>query len=96
MWSPAIKQLSHQIFEELQHLYRDFHRHPELSFKEKDTSEKIAAYMENLGCTVQKNVAGTGVVALLMGAKKGPTVAIRADIEALPVEEKSGLPYKSN
>ncbi|WP_286953401.1 MULTISPECIES: M20 metallopeptidase family protein [Aminobacterium] len=95
MWSPAIKQLSHQIFEELQHLYRDFHRHPELSFKEKDTSEKIAAYMENLGCTVQKNVAGTGVVALLMGAKKGPTVAIRADIDALPVEEKSGLPYKS-
>ncbi|MDD2206247.1 MAG: M20 family metallopeptidase [Aminobacterium sp.] len=93
--SHAIKKQSQDIFEELQVLYRDFHKHPELSFQEHETSEKIATYMEQLGCSVQRNVAKTGVVALLKGAKDGPTVAIRADIDALPIEEKSKLSYTS-
>lgn len=67
--SHAIKKQSQDIFEELQVLYRDFHKHPELSFQEHETSEKIATYMEQLGCSVQRNVAKTGVVALLKGQR---------------------------
>ncbi len=76
-------------------LRRDFHAHPELSNREFETSKKVAAKLRSLGLEVQTGVAHTGVVALLKGGKPGPIVALRADMDALPVTEVTGLPYAS-
>ncbi len=80
---------------ELIRIRRHFHENPELGFEEFQTSAHIADILESLGLEVQRNVAKTGVVALLKGAKPGKTVAIRADIDALPVQELNDVPYKS-
>ncbi|MRH99597.1 amidohydrolase [Kriegella sp. EG-1] len=72
-----------------------FHEHPELSNREFKTAEKIANHLEALGIEVQKGVAHTGVVGLLKGNKPGKVVALRADIDALPVTERNDLPFKS-
>jgi amidohydrolase len=74
---------------------RDFHEHPELSNQEYKTAEKIAAYLKSLGMDVQTGVAKTGVVGLLKGDHPGKVVALRADIDALPVTERNDLPFKS-
>ena len=74
---------------------RDFHEHPELSNREYKTAEKIAAYLKSLGMDVQTGVAKTGVVGLLKGDHPGKVVALRADIDALPVTERNDLPFKS-
>lgn len=74
---------------------RDFHQHPELGNKEFRTAEIIAKHLESLGMEVQKNVAVTGVVGLLKGAKPGPVIALRADMDGLPVTERGNLPFKS-
>ncbi len=74
---------------------RDFHRHPELGFQEVRTSAKLAEFLEGLGLEVTRGVAQTGVVARLKGAKPGKTVLVRADIDALPIHENSGVPYSS-
>ncbi|GIW24038.1 M20 family metallopeptidase [Meiothermus sp.] len=74
---------------------RDFHRHPELAFQEVRTSTKLAEFLEGLGLEVTRGVAQTGVVARLKGAKPGKTVLVRADIDALPIHEDSGVPYSS-
>ena len=74
---------------------RDFHEHPELSNQEFKTAEKIAAYLKSLGMEVQTGVAKTGVVGLLIGDHPGKVVALRADIDALPVTERNDLPFKS-
>lgn len=81
--------------DELIELRRDFHKHPELGFEEFRTSQIIADYLEELGLEVQRNVAKTGVVALLRGVADGPTLLMRADMDALPVEEENDVPYKS-
>jgi amidohydrolase len=78
----------------LEKLYAHLHRHPELSFHEKETSERLAEELRPLGFEVTQNVGGYGVVALMRNGK-GPTVMIRTDMDALPVEEKTGLPYAS-
>jgi amidohydrolase len=75
---------------------RDIHQNPELSNREFKTAEKIANHLKSLGITVQTNVAHTGVVGILKGKKPGKVVALRADIDALPVTERSDLPFKSN
>ena len=72
---------------------RDIHQHPELGFKEKRTAALIAETMENLGYRVQTGVGKTGVVAELGEGK--PVVAIRADMDALPIQEANDVPYKS-
>lgn len=72
-----------------------FHQYPELSNREFNTAEKIVKHLKELGLEVETNVAHTGVVALLRGDKPGKTVALRADIDALPVTERNNLPYKS-
>jgi amidohydrolase len=72
---------------------RDFHMHPELGFKEGRTAAKIAEIMEDLGCRVQRGVGKTGVVAELGEGK--PVVAIRADMDALPIQEANQVPYRS-
>ena len=74
---------------------RYFHEHPELSNREVKTGAKIAEHLKGLGLEVQYPVAKTGVVALLKGGKPGPVVALRADIDALPVTERNSLPFAS-
>lgn len=74
---------------------RDIHQNPELSNREFKTAEKIAAHLKSLGIEVETGVAHTGVVGLLKGKKSGKVVALRADIDALPVTERNDLPFKS-
>jgi amidohydrolase len=74
---------------------RDFHQFPELSNREFKTAEKIAAHLKNLGLKVQTGVAKTGVVAILEGGKPGAVVALRADMDALPVPERVNIPFAS-
>jgi len=74
---------------------RDFHQNPELSNREFKTAEKIAAHLKALGLEVQTGVAHTGVVGLLKGDHPGKVLALRADIDALPVSERADLPFKS-
>ncbi|MDP4987266.1 MAG: amidohydrolase, partial [Porticoccaceae bacterium] len=75
-------------------LFIDFHQNPELSLVEFKTAKKIAAELRASGFKVTENVGGTGVVAILKNGP-GPLVMMRGDIDGLPVEEKSGLAYKS-
>lgn len=74
---------------------RDFHAHPELSNREFRTADIVAAHLRELGLKVQVKIAHTGVVALLEGAHPGPVVALRADMDALPVAEEVDLPFAS-
>ena len=74
---------------------RDIHQNPELSNREFKTAEKIATHLKSLGIEVQTGVAHTGVVGILKGDNPGKTVALRADIDALPVTERNDLPFKS-
>jgi len=74
---------------------RDFHMHPELSNREERTSRVVAERLRALGLEVKTNVARHGVVAVLKGAKPGPVVAVRADMDALPIQETIDVPYKS-
>jgi hippurate hydrolase len=79
---------------DLQKLYLDLHQSPELSFHEEKTAAKMAERLKALGYTVTTGVGGNGVVGVLVNGK-GPTVMLRTDLDALPVEEKTGLPYAS-
>ena len=74
---------------------RDFHQHPELGNKEFKTAEKIAKQLRSYGIEVETGVAHTGVVGILKGGKPGPVVALRADIDGLPVTERVNLPFAS-
>src|SRR3954470_2598406 len=74
---------------------RDIHQHPELGDQETRTSGIVADHLRSLGLEVRTGVARTGVVAVLKGTKPGPTVALRADMDALPVKEPKGLPFAS-
>lgn len=75
---------------------RGIHEHPELSNREFRTSELVAKHLRALGLDVQTGVAHTGVVGLLRGGLLGPTVALRADMDALPVTERTDVPYRSH
>src|SRR5690349_17982174 len=75
-------------------LYVDLHEHPELSSHETQTAAKLATRLRGLGYEVTEHVGGTGIVAILKNGA-GPTVMLRTELDALPVEEKTGLPYAS-
>ncbi len=75
---------------------RDFHQHPELSNREVRTAGRVAEHLKSLGLEVQTGVAHTGVVGLLEGAHAGPVVALRADMDALPVAEEVDVPFASS
>jgi len=83
-----------QIYPQLDALYVDLHKNPELSTKEQRTSARMAEELRKLGYEVTAGVGGTGVVGVLRNGK-GPTVLLRTELDALPVEEKTGLPYAS-
>lgn len=74
---------------------RYFHEHPELSNREVNTAAKVAEHLKSLGIEVQTGIAKTGVVGLLKTGKPGPVIALRADMDALPVTERNSLPFAS-
>jgi len=74
---------------------RDIHQHPELGNREFRTAQKVAEHLQSLGLEVRTGVAHTGVVAILRGGRPGPVIALRADMDALPVTEQVDLPFKS-
>lgn len=91
-----------KLFLELEELYpqmvewrRHLHQHPELSFKEVQTSKMIAELLESWGIEVRKNVGGGGVVGTIRGGKPGKTIALRADFDALPIQDLKEVDYKS-
>src|SRR5262245_37678775 len=90
-----IRQRAAQIEAQLIAWRRDIHEHPELGEQETRTAGLVAAHVTRLGLEVKTGVAKTGVVALLQGGKPGPVVALRADMDALPVKEPAGLPFAS-
>jgi hippurate hydrolase len=77
-----------------EHLYRELHQHPELSHEEQRTAALVAARLRGAGFDVHEGIGGTGVVGVLRNGE-GPVVLLRADMDALPVEEATGLPYAS-
>lgn len=83
------------IYEEAVRLRRMIHENPELGFEEYKTAEIIANYLQELGIEVTTGVAKTGVVGILQGEKEGPVLALRADIDALPIHENTDVSYKS-
>lgn len=92
---PSINQKSDALKDQVIAWRRDFHEHPELGNQEFRTAGIIAAHLKSLGLEVQEKVAITGVVGILRGGKPGPVVALRADMDALPVTERGNLPFKS-
>src|SRR5690606_2237032 len=78
----------------IEELYKHLHAHPELSFQEKETSKLLADEVRKTGFTVTENVGGYGVVGVLNNGN-GPTMLVRADMDALPIKEETGLPYAS-
>ena len=83
------------LFSEMVAIRRDLHMNPELSFQEKRTPAFIANYLKELGLEVKTNVGDNGVVGYLTGGKPGKTIALRADFDALPIEDEKDVPYKS-
>ena len=84
-----------RIQKEIIKIRRDFHKHPELSFQEIRTSKIVADKLESFGIDVKRKVGKTGVVGILKGKSKGKIIAFRADMDALPIQETSNVPYKS-
>jgi hippurate hydrolase len=87
--------ISTEVFDQMVELRRDLHRHPELSHKEQKTAELIARQLERLGIQYKMGVAETGIVAEIPGQIEGPLVALRADMDALPIHEETGLEFSS-
>ncbi|MBS0012162.1 MAG: amidohydrolase [Bacteroidales bacterium] len=92
-----IRYKAREIFDEAVRLRRHFHKYPELSFKEYKTSEFISAYLTENNIDYVSNIAGTGIIAQVQG-KKGPgrVIALRAEMDALPINENSGREYASD
>ena len=90
-----IDQRARAIEDKLIAWRRDIHQHPELGNQETRTAKLVADHLRALGMDVKTGVAGTGVVAVLKGGKPGPVVALRADMDALPVKEQVDVPYAS-
>jgi len=92
---PPIDALAAEVDARVVAWRRDIHQHPELGNREFRTAALVADHLRGLGLTVQTGVAHTGVVGLLTGGRPGPVVALRADMDALPVTEATGLPFAS-
>ncbi|MFN3782802.1 MAG: amidohydrolase [Spirosomataceae bacterium] len=92
---PAIATATAKVESKVVEWRRDLHQHPELGNQEFRTAKKVAEHLRSLGIDVQENVAVTGVIGVLKGGKPGPVVALRADMDALPVTERVNIPFKS-
>ncbi|MDQ0217601.1 amidohydrolase [Peribacillus cavernae] len=90
-----LHRLLEESFGEMVSIRRYLHQHPELSFKETKTAAYIADFYHQLGIEVHTGVGGNGVVAKISGLKPGKTVALRADFDALPIQDEKDVPYKS-
>ncbi len=95
MHTIKIKNLSSDIKNKIITIRRDIHKHPELGFKEHRTASLISGHLVKSGFKVRKNICGTGVTGLIEGKTPGKTIAVRADMDALPVTEKSKSDYAS-
>lgn len=91
----AVEQRIEAVMPKVVEWRRDIHRHPELSNREFRTAARVAEHLRSLGMRVETEVAHTGVVAVLEGGRPGPVVALRADMDALPVTEMVDLPFAS-
>jgi amidohydrolase len=91
----AIRDAAQRIEPALIEIRRDIHAHPELGFEEVRTAGVVARELARLGISHTTGVGKTGVVGLIEGGRPGPVLAIRADMDALPIEEKTGLPFAS-
>jgi len=90
-----IKSKCDAYFDEVVAIRRQLHQHPELSFCEKETAELIKRCLASRNIEFQSDIAGTGVVATIKGASVRPTIALRADMDALPIQEQNDIPYRS-
>jgi amidohydrolase len=94
--SPEVESLAASVDAKVQAWRRDIHQHPELGNREVRTAKLVADHLTALGFEdVRTGIATTGVTAVLRGGKPGPRIAVRADMDALPVTERSGLPFES-
>ena len=93
--SSQVRPEVQQVLPEVLELQRDFHRHPELGFEEIRTSAKVYDYLQALGLSPQGGIAQTGVAAVVEGQHPGPTLLLRADMDALPVQEETELAWSS-
>ena len=88
---PEVEKINEKIIE----TRRKIHKNPEIKFQEFQTQELILDYLKDFGFQIHKNVGQTGVVAILKGKFPGPCIMLRADMDALPLEEKTGLEFSS-
>ena len=93
--TPTVEQAAARVTPEVTQIRHTIHQNPELGNREVETARLIANYLRRLGLQVDTGVAQTGVVAVLKGGKPGPVVAVRADMDALPVTEDTPYPFKS-
>lgn len=95
IWDADIDRQTAAVNQRVVEWRRDIHQHPELSYQETRTAALVAAHLRSLGLEVHTGVGGNGVVGILRGGRPGRTVALRADMDALPVTEQVSLPFKS-
>ena len=90
-----ISALAEESWARIVEVRRHLHQHPELSFQEKETAEYIARFLESEGFEIEKGIGGYGIVAVLKGEKTGKCLGLRADMDALPIQEMNEVPYRS-
>ncbi|MFJ2523963.1 amidohydrolase [Pseudomonas sp. Irchel s3f19] len=91
-----VKHAALKVEDEVVRIRRQIHQHPELGNQEFQTAQLVAKQLRELGIEVRTGIARTGVVGVLKGGKPGPVMGLRADMDALPVQEQTGLPFASN
>jgi len=94
-FSPPVESSIQSVLPRMVAWRRDFHQNPELSYEEVRTARIVAAHLRSLRLEVRTGVAQTGVVGILRGGRPGPVIALRADMDALPVTEQGDLPFRS-
>ncbi|WP_085506898.1 M20 metallopeptidase family protein [Thalassobacillus devorans] len=94
MWKDIYTAID-ESYEEMIEIRRYLHQYPEVSFQEEKTAKYIADTYEKLGIPYEANIGGNGVIARLKGGRPGKTIALRADFDALPIQEENDVPYKS-
>lgn len=94
-FAPSVEASIQSVLPRMIEWRRDFHQNPELSYEEVRTARVVAAHLRSLRLEVRTGVAQTGVVGVLRGARPGPVIALRADMDALPVTEEGDLPFRS-